>query len=252
MAVYWDEMTKILSRTPSPTKGKCDVHVIYEDNHLLVLAKPGGLLTVPDMTGAPSLLDWGKNYLKKTRNKPGNVFLGVVHRLDRPVSGLVCFAVTSKAAARLSGQIRDRAFHKTYLALTDRRPPGPSGILDTWIVKDEEKNIVSVLPSLEEGQKGWRATTRWRLLSETGAFFLVELAPETGRPHQLRAHMAALGCPILGDEKYGTGFKVPGGVIALHAWRLAFQHPTKREPMILEAPVPDLPPWRSIIGVEKG
>lgn len=220
-----------------------DLKVIYEDNHLLILDKPAGLLTVPDSSSAPSLLDLGKEYLKKTRGKAGNVFLGVVHRLDRPVSGIVCFAVTSKAAARISEQIRTRAFRKTYLAVTDRPPPGRAGVIDTCLEKDALRNLVRVMDVSRTDRPCLRARTRWKLAQTVGTYHLVRIFPETGRPHQIRAHLAFIGCPILGDVKYGSKAALPDGIIALHALRVEFLHPVRREKVVFDAAIPDQRPW---------
>ncbi len=220
-----------------------DLTVLYEDNHLLILDKPAGLLTVPDSSRAPSLLDSGKEYLKKTRGKAGNVFLGVVHRLDRPVSGIVCFAVTSKAAARISEQIRTHAFRKTYLAVTDRPPPGRAGFIDTCLEKDVSRNLVRVTDVSRADRPCLRARTQWKIVQTVGTYHLMRIYPETGRPHQIRAHLAFIGCPILGDVKYGSNASLPGRMIALHALRVEFLHPVRMEKVVFDATLPDREPW---------
>ncbi|NDY42916.1 RNA pseudouridine synthase [Dissulfurirhabdus thermomarina] len=219
--------------------------VLYEDNHLLVLAKAPGVPTVPDRTGDPALLDLGRAYLKASRAKPGNVYLGVVHRLDRPVSGVVCFAVTSKAAARLARQFREGQVQKTYLALVEGRPPGESGRLRHALWKDRRRNRVRLFPPESAPAAAREARTRWRRLAELNGAVLLELTPETGRPHQLRAQCAAMGCPILGDLKYGAAAPLPDQSIALHARRLSFAHPTRGTRLEIEAPPPESPWWRA-------
>ncbi len=205
------------------------IEVVYEDNHLLILSKPACVPTVPDSSRDTSLLDWGKMYLKKTRNKPGNVFLGVVHRLDRPVSGIVCFAVTSKAASRLSEQLRAHVMTKTYLALATGRPPSEQGVLEHILKKDRAKNVVRISPPGPNGAGGKFAKTSWRLLGTRDGISLLELRPATGRPHQLRVQCASMGCPLLGDVKYGASSPLPDLSIGLHAYRIRLLHPTRRE-----------------------
>ena len=219
------------------------VHILYEDNHLLLLSKPAGMATVPDSSGDFSLLDWGKAYLKKSRNKPGNVFLGVVHRLDRPVSGIVCFAITSKAASRLSEQLRAKKFSKTYRAIVHNTPPDSAKLIH-WISKNRRKNIVKLYSSAPSNKtKAKIAKTELKLLESKKDYSLVELIPETGRPHQLRSQCADIGCPIVGDLKYGAPHPIPNRSIALHAYKLEFSHPTKKELISFKAPVPTYWPW---------
>ncbi len=221
--------------------------VIYEDNHLLCLNKPSGMPTVPDASGDISLLDLGKRYLKITRKKPGNCFLAVVHRLDRPVSGLICFAITSKAARRLSKELREGRFEKSYFCVTDHASPVLSkkrkGIIKTFLKKDRKRNVSRISRKGEKGAK--LAITQWELKGERDGLFLYALRPITGRAHQLRVHMAkVLKAPILGDLKYGSTKKVLSGrAIALHAKRLKFSHPTRREVMVFTAPLPDYFPF---------
>ncbi len=216
--------------------------VIYEDNHLLLLAKPPAMPVVPDASRDPSLLDWGRAYLKHSRNKPGNVFLAVIHRIDRPVSGLVCFAITSKAASRLSAQMRDQRIRKEYLAVSSGKPPGESGVIRNYLFKDRRRNIVS--PARREKRGAMLAVTRWRFLESRHSFFLFRLEPVTGRPHQLRVHMAGMKCPVFGDWKYGSRQRFLGGrAIALHSHRLTLEHPTRKEEMSFCSPAPECFPY---------
>ena len=216
--------------------------VLYEDNHLLVLEKPACLPCVPDASEDPSLLDWGKQYVKEAYDKPGAVFLGVVHRLDRPVSGVVLFARTSKAADRLSAQFRERTVEKTYLGVTTGAAPTESGLLEQWLRKDTEANRVHIATEGEEGARS--AVTEWRALERRGDLTLFELKPRTGRPHQLRVACKSLGAPLAGDLKYGAREPLPDKSIALHAAQLAFDHPTREERLEFKASPPDAEIWK--------
>ena len=216
--------------------------VLYEDNHLLVLEKPACMPCVPDASEDESLLDWGKCYIKEAYDKPGAVFLGVVHRLDRPVSGVVLFARTSKAADRLTAQFRERSVEKTYLGVTAGGALAESGLLEQWLRKDTEVNRVHVATEGEEGVRN--AVTEWRALERRGDLTLLELKPKTGRPHQLRVACKSLGAPLAGDLKYGAREPLPDKSIALHAARLAFDHPTREERLVLSASPPDVAVWK--------
>lgn len=212
----------------------------YLDNHLLVVVKPAGLLVQEDATGDPDLLTLGKAFLKEKFDKPGNVFLGLVHRLDRPVSGVVVLARTSKAASRLSDQFRRRASEKRYLALVEGRLEG-EGTRTDWLAKiDRRVRIVN-----EGHPKGKRAELKWRALAtdrrKSGDVSLVEVELITGRAHQIRVQLAALGVPILGDLRYGAEREFDGRNLALHSYRLEIEHPTKREAMPFSALPP--PTW---------
>jgi RluA family pseudouridine synthase len=218
-----------------------DVAVLYLDNHLLVVHKPAGLLVQEDHTGDPDLLTLGKAYLKEVFDKPGNVFLGLVHRLDRPVSGVMVLARTSKAASRLSDQFRRRAPDKRYLALVEGRLEG-QGTREDYLAKID-RQVRVVKPGHPEGK---RAELRWRALAterrKEGNVSLVDVELLTGRAHQVRVQLAALGHPILGDLRYDAQREFDGRNLALHSCRLEIEHPTKREPMAF----PALPPstWR--------
>ena len=216
--------------------------VVLEDNHLLAVAKPAGVPVVPDESGDDSLLDMAKRYLKRKYAKPGEVFLGVVHRLDRPVSGLVLFARTSKAAGRLSTQWRMRSVEKVYRAVVHGSPPSEDGTIVQWLRKDTSRNVVEVLelPDVKQacvvGAK--QARTAWKVLQRRSGRALLQLEPLTGRPHQLRLACASLGTPIEGDLKYGAPAALPDRSIALHAAELGFDHPTRGERMQLAVDPP--------------
>lgn len=217
--------------------------VLHHDNHLLVVNKPAGVPAVPDESGDPSLLEEARAWVKAEYRKPGDVFLGVVHRLDRPVSGALVFARTSKAARRLAEAWRTRQVRKIYWGIVEGRCARPEGELEQYLAKDERRNRVAVAQPGE----GRLARTRWRVLQELEAGALLELEPLTGRPHQLRVACAALGCPLLGDLKYGARAPLPDRSIALHARALELPHPTRAERVAVQAPPPGTEWWRPVL-----
>lgn len=218
------------------------LNVLYEDNHCLVVDKPAGLLTMGDHTGEPTLVDAAREYLKQKYHKPGNVFVGVVHRLDRPVSGVVLFARTSKGASRLSEQFRVRSVRKSYMALVEGVVAPGDGVLEDHLAKDRVRNVVSVVD--EHDQDGQHCVLSYRRLRKMGRLTLLEILPETGRSHQIRVQLAARGWPIAGDRKYGSKLSVDG-FIGLHAASLTFQHPVSREAVTVSADLPDA--WTRIV-----
>lgn len=214
--------------------------VLYEDNHCLVVNKPAGVLSQGDATGDPSLLDEARAYLKVRYHKPGNVYVGLVHRLDRPTSGVVLLARTSKAAGRLSQQFRDGTVEKTYLAVVEGSCPDEAGEWRDTLLKDERTNVVRVVPQgTRGGQEAWLA---YRVIGRASRSSLVELRPITGRSHQLRVQLAARGLPILGDRKYGATTRLAArdgeARVALHAACLTFRHPINSAAIAVSAPVP--------------
>lgn len=210
--------------------------VLFEDNHLLALDKPSGLPAAhfDGDTGTADL--WAKEYLRAKYRKPGNVFLGVVHRLDRPTSGVLLFARTSKAAARLSEQFRDGTAAKVYLAVTTGCHWPDTGELRDWLFHDDPARRVRAVPPDTPGAKP--AATAFTVLARDGDRTLLELRPKTGRKHQLRVQLASRGGPIIGDTKYGSPVPL-GEAIALHAKSLTVTHPTRVEQIVLVAKVPD-------------
>jgi 23S rRNA pseudouridine1911/1915/1917 synthase len=201
--------------------------VLYEDNHLIAVFKPHGMLTQGDETGDESLFDWTKKYLKVTYQKPGNVFLGLLHRLDRPVAGIVLFAKTSKGAARLSEQIREHQVQKIYHARVAGVMPKQSGVLINYLSKDETRNKVAVYDKPAVG--AFYAELSYATLEQGAGTSLVEITLKTGRPHQIRAQFAHAGHPLVGDSKYGSTISYATGAIALCAQQLSFALPTKDE-----------------------
>ncbi len=210
--------------------------ILYEDNHLLVVNKHAGDLVQPDPSGESALEDQIKAYIKQRDAKPGAVFLGVVHRIDRPVSGAVLFAKTSKALVRLNEMIRTGQIRKTYWALTEQTPDPEAGELCHYILRDGRTNR-SRAYDVPKGDARL-ARLRYATLGVGTHYTLVEVELLTGRHHQIRAQLAKIGCPIRGDLKYGARRSLPGGGISLHSRRVEFEHPVRREPVSVTAPVP--------------
>ena len=215
------------------------VKVLFEDNHIIVAIKPAGVLSQSDGASAPDMLTILKAYIKEEYSKPGEVYLGLVHRLDRPVSGVMVFARTSKAASRLSEQIRTRKVEKIYRCVVKGILEG-EGRLETFIRKDEDKNIVTVIDKEKPGYKA--SYLDYRALASKDGLTMVEVKLGTGRSHQIRAQMAHSGYPLIGDQKYGDKDKRCKD-IALEAYKLSFEHPVKREFITFEAPIPSGYPW---------
>jgi 23S rRNA pseudouridine1911/1915/1917 synthase len=214
--------------------------ILYEDNHCFVVDKPAGMLTQGDISGEPNLLDQAREDLRARYQKPGNVYVGLVHRLDRPVSGVLLLAKTSKAASRLSEQFREGRVAKVYLAIVEGGPAAEEGEWYDLLRKDSERNVVETMPPGSSGGKGARLA--YSVLERAGRSTLLELRPRTGRSHQLRVQLASRGLPIVGDRKYGARSTIRasdgGPRIALHARELTFIHPTRQEAISVVAPVP--------------
>ncbi|MEX0711213.1 MAG: RluA family pseudouridine synthase [Pirellulales bacterium] len=211
------------------------LEVLYEDNHLLALNKPAGLATMGVSADVPSLLSLARDYIKHHYNKPGNVYLGAMSRLDAPVTGVVLFARTSKAAARLTEQFRGRSVEKAYWAVVAGGLPKPAEECVDWIRKDERHRRMHLAG---EGQAGAQlARLHYRRLRQVPGGWLLEVELATGRKHQIRLQLSARGFPVLGDRKYGSREAFASG-LALHSRRLVFEHPTRGERIVLEAPLP--------------
>lgn len=210
--------------------------VLFEDNHLLVINKPAGLATQGVVEGAPSVVTEAKAYVKSKYRKPGNVYLGVVSRLDASVSGVIVLARTSKAAARLNEQFRERTAKKIYWAIVDAPPDPPVGELSDWLKKDEKRQRMAVVSRHTIGAQ--RASLAYSTVNTRKGVCLLQIELHTGRKHQIRVQLAHLGCPILGDHKYGSRRKLATG-IALHAHLLEISHPVTKEAMRFAAPLPE-------------
>lgn len=210
--------------------------VIYEDNHLLVVNKRAGDLVQSDPDGTPALEDEIKAWIGKRDSKPGGVFLGVVHRIDRPVSGAVLFAKTSKALTRLNEMLKNRQVGKLYWAIVENMPPADSGTLRHYLLRDGKTNRSKALAKPKGDAK--EAVLNYTLLGASSNYYLLGIELITGRHHQIRAQLSAIGCPIRGDLKYGAKRSNPGGGISLHSRELSLVHPVTKEPVTITAPTP--------------
>ncbi len=217
--------------------------VVYEDNHIIIVNKESGEIVQGDKSGDQPLSEFVKAYIKQKYNKPGNVFLGVTHRLDRPVSGLVVFARTSKALARLNDMFRNGEIHKTYWAITQKCPEPSEGTLTHWITRNTQQN--KSYAHDREVPNSKQAILNYRLIGKTDNYHLLEIQLMTGRHHQIRCQLSHIGSPIKGDLKYGAKRSNPDGSISLHARRIEFVHPVTKENINVEAPLPTLPPWNA-------
>jgi 23S rRNA pseudouridine1911/1915/1917 synthase len=213
-----------------------DKDVLYEDNHLIAINKRAGDIVQVDETGDESLDEKVKKYLANKYNKPNGAFLGVVHRLDRPVSGVILFAKTSKALDRVNAMFKQREMHKTYWAVVRQKPVPESGNLVHWLVKNPQKNVTKAHDKEVSGSL--RSELNYKLIGELNGYYLIEVDPITGRPHQIRVQLSTLGCPIVGDNKYGYPRGSLKKSICLHAKRLQFIHPVKKEAIDIQAPLP--------------
>ncbi|USB34851.1 RluA family pseudouridine synthase [Paenibacillus sp. YPG26] len=218
------------------------IPILFEDNHLLGIIKPVNVLSQEDASGDPDLLTLLKHDLKERYQKPGNVYLGLVHRLDRPVGGAMIFAKTSKAASRLSEAVRSRSFNKTYLAVVHGSPGVSSGRLEDTLLKDERTNTVRVVPQGTNGGK--HAILDYNVLGQlTDGLSLIQVELLTGRSHQIRVQLSHMGCPLYGDQKYGAKLNKPGQQLALWSAYVGFPHPVTKEPVALVSTPPDEFPW---------
>ena len=220
------------------------MQVVYEDNHIIIVSKRSGEIVQGDKTGDEPLSETVKQYIKEKYGKPGEVFLGVVHRLDRPVSGLVIFARTSKALTRLNKMFAEGDVHKTYWAITKNTPKEPEGTLTHWIVRNEQQNKSYAYDKEKPHAK--KAILHYRVIGHSDNYSLIEVRLLTGRHHQIRCQLAAMGCPIKGDLKYGAPRSNPDGSISLLSRRVEFVHPVSKENICVEAPLPDDPLWQLV------
>lgn len=218
-----------------------NLQVLFEDNHLIVINKRVGDIVQGDKTGDSPLSDVVKQYLKEKYNKPGNVYLGVVHRLDRPTSGIVLFAKTSKALPRLNKLFSEGNTKKIYWAVVDNAPPNLNGTLTHWLIRNPKQN--KSYAHYKEVPNSKKAVLEYKLLKKLDRYFLLEIDLKTGRHHQIRAQLAAMGCHIKGDLKYGADRSNKDGGIHLHARYLELEHPVQKESIRFTAPPPQDPVW---------
>lgn len=221
------------------------MQILYEDNHLLVVNKRVGDIVQGDKTGDIPLNEVAKSYIKDKYNKPGNVYLGTVHRIDRPTSGLVLFAKTSKALSRLNKMLKEKTIEKTYWAIVDNPPPKISDTLIHWLRKNPKNNKSTAFAIEHPDAK--KAILHYKLLRELNNYYLLEIKLETGRHHQIRVQLATIGCRIKGDLKYGAARSNPDGGISLHAKSILFKHPVKDTTLFIEAPLPEENIWQSCL-----
>ena len=224
-----------------------DKDIIYEDNHLIAVNKRAGDIVQVDETGDESLDEKVKKYLAKKYSKPNGAFLGVVHRLDRPVSGLILFAKTSKGLDRMNNLFKRREIQKTYYAVVRKRPEPTEGKLAHWLLKNPQKNVTKAYDQEVPGSQ--RSELSYKLVGELDGYYLLEVNPITGRPHQIRVQLSTLGCPIVGDNKYGYPRGSLKNSISLHARRLKFIHPIKLEPVEIVAELPKDGFWEKFAGM---
>lgn len=221
--------------------------VVYEDNHIIIVSKRSGEIVQGDKTGDKTLADEVKAYIKEKYAKPGNVFLGITHRLDRPVWGLVVFARTSKALARLNDMFREGNVNKTYWAICQNAPEVPEATLTHWLTRNERQNKSYAYDKEVPGAK--KAVLHYRTIGKSERYILIEVKLMTGRHHQIRCQLAKIGCPIKGDLKYGARRSNPDGSISLLARKIEFAHPVSKEHICVESEVPDDKLWHEISGI---
>lgn len=220
------------------------MEVLYEDNHIIAVNKACGEIVQGDKTGDKPLCETLKAWVKEKYAKPGNVFMGVTHRLDRPVSGVVILAKTGKALSRMNEMFREGAVHKTYWAIVKNRPPQEEGELTHWLAQNERRNKSYTYDTERPGTK--KAILRYKLIASSDRYHLLEIELKTGRHHQIRCQMAKIGCPIRGDLKYGFDRSNKDGGISLHARSAEFIHPVSKAPVRIIAPVPEETLWKAL------
>lgn len=224
--------------------------VIFEDNHLLVVNKSSGVLVQGDVSGDTPLVELCKKYIKEKYKKPGAVFMGLVHRLDRPVSGIVVLARTSKALERMNALFRNKETEKIYWAIVKNRPSEKEGTLKHWLLKDEKRNRTTAFK--KETQGAQYSELSYSVIASDAGYSLLEVKPVTGRSHQIRVQLASIGCPIKGDLKYGDSDANEDGSICLHARQLSFMHPIRKEKVLFKAPIPAMGLWKYFLKLDLG
>ena len=232
-------MSKVLSN-------KSNLQVLYEDNHIIIVNKRAGDIVQGDKTGDKPLSDVVKEYIKDKYNKPGNVYLGTVHRLDRPTTGLVIFAKTSKVLPRLNKLFLSKDIQKTYWAIVKNEPPKKEDTLVNWLIKNPKNNKSRTYSNEVSNSK--KAILHYKVIKTLDNYFLLEVNLETGRHHQIRVQLSNIGCPIKGDLKYGFDRSNKDASISLHAKHIEFIHPVKKEPISIDAPLPNDAIWNACLG----
>lgn len=224
-----------------------ELDILYEDNHIIAVNKKPSDIVQGDKTGDTPLSDFVKQYIKQKYNKPGDVFIGTVHRIDRPVSGVVLFAKTSKALARLNQMFQSKEIQKTYWAVVKNKPNPANGKLIHYLIKNEAKNMSKAFD--KETRGALRSELDYKLIAGSDNYHLLEIKPHTGRHHQIRVQLSKIGCPIKGDLKYGFNRSNKDASIHLHARKVEFIHPVKKEPVIIIAPPPDEVLWNEFLKI---
>jgi 23S rRNA pseudouridine1911/1915/1917 synthase len=218
--------------------------IVYEDNHLIAINKPSGVLVQGDKTGDLPLAEHVKAYIKKKYNKPGDVYLGIPHRIDRPTSGLIIFTKTSKALTRMNALFKNREIQKVYWAVVKNKPDMETGVLKNYLLKNQQKNKSFVT---KDEKRGLESILTFRISAKSDLYYLLEVKPKTGRHHQIRVQLSHMGCPIKGDVKYGFDRANKDKSIHLHARSVHFLHPIKKEKVELVARVPHEPLWQFFV-----
>lgn len=219
--------------------------ILYEDNHLIIINKLPGELSQGDISGDESLIETIKDFIKKRDNKPGNVFLGLIHRLDRPTSGALAFAKTSKALSRMNERFKTREVQKIYWAIVEGKAEKKSGLLEHYLRKNPKNNKVTIYPQPTAEAK--KAVLHYSVIGNLNNYSLIEVELHTGRSHQIRSQLSYIGFPIKGDLKYGAKRSNPDGGISLHARKISFIHPVKKEEITVIAPPPDETLWKECL-----
>ena len=217
------------------------MEILYTDNHFIAVYKPAGIASQGDKTGDECMVDLVREYIRETDNKPGNVFTGLIHRIDRPVSGVLLLARTSKGLTKGNELFRGRAIQKTYWAIVKNQPPKESDTITHFLIKNEKLNTSKAHSSAQKNSL--ESSLSYTILAKSDSFYLLEVLPHTGRHHQIRAQLSAIGCPIVGDMKYGYQRGNPDKSICLHARGLNFVHPIRKEAINIIAPLPSTMPW---------
>ena len=242
---YWTKKPK----SPIVMSDAHNLRVLYEDNHIIAVNKRNSDIIQSDSSGDTTLCEVVRGYVKHKYNKPGKAFIGTIHRLDRPVSGVILYSRTTKGLNRMLNMFKYREVQKTYWAIVKNRPPQMEGHIVNHLVKNERQNKSFAFDTPAEGRK--ESELRYRVIGASNHYYLLEVYPKTGRHHQIRATLSSLGCPIKGDIKYGAKRTNDNASIHLHARRIEFVHPVKREPICIVAPPPEDALWDEFVKIDR-